>query len=112
MQIKSINYHKVFNLGNYSNEKIGCEIVLEEGDDPVKCHFEAVRFVERAHLFQSKQKEYDRAQEIINRPMDYTGREVELARSIIHDFETNFHQHIEAFKAMNLKEIPATTEEY
>lgn len=33
MKIKTITYHKVFNLGNYNNEKIGCELELSETDD-------------------------------------------------------------------------------
>lgn len=106
MKIESINYHKVFNLGNYQNEKIGVSIAINEGDDPVTCHFKAVQFVEKAHAFQHAQGDYLRAKEIAATPMKYTGYDVERAQTCISDFETNFAEHLTAFQAMNLKAIP------
>ena len=32
MQIKTINYTRTFNLGNYSSEKIGVELSLDQGE--------------------------------------------------------------------------------
>lgn len=111
MKIESINYHKVFNLGNYQNEKIGVSIAINEGDDPVTCHFKAVQFVEKAHAFQHAQGDYKRALEIASNPMKHTGYDVERAKTCINDFETNFAEHLTAFHAMNLKAIPEESNE-
>ncbi len=32
MKVKSINYQKTFNLGNYSSERIGVEVDVDEGE--------------------------------------------------------------------------------
>lgn len=99
MKIHTIQYHKVFNLGNYQNEKIGVEITIEAGDDPVKCHMEAVEYVEKAHKFQKMMPDYRRAHEIVNDPMNYTGRNVEDAKKAIQTFEENFPEFIEAYNS-------------
>ena len=35
MQIEKVSYHKTFNLGNYSNEKIGIDIIITDGENPL-----------------------------------------------------------------------------
>lgn len=34
MKITLVHYERLFNTGNYQNQKIGVEALLEEGDDP------------------------------------------------------------------------------
>lgn len=34
MQVKTITYRRLVNLGNYENESYEVEIALQEGDDP------------------------------------------------------------------------------
>lgn len=99
MKIKTITYSKVFNLGNYSNEKIGCEIELAEIDDPVKSHMEAVNYVERAHLFQNQLPHYHRAKEIVKNPKKYTGYDVEEAQEAIAKFELQYSVFLKAYNA-------------
>lgn len=94
MKIKTLQYHKVFNLGNYSNEKIGVEIELAEGEDPVLAHFQAVDFVEKAHKFQNDRPSYIRANEIVNNADNYTGAQVKQATQIIIDFEAKYEPFI------------------
>lgn len=97
MQYKTISYHKVFNLGNYSNEKIGVEIEVGEGENPVECHAEAVRYVERAHKFQKEFPTYEKAKRILADPDNYTGIEVKQAKQAVEVFENNFSEQLKSF---------------
>lgn len=97
MKIKTITYHKVFNLGNYNNEKIGCELELSETDDPVKCHMEAVQYVEHAHKFQTELPKYFRCKEIVRDPRRYTGYDVETSAEYITHFELQYSKFLSAY---------------
>lgn len=54
MEIRTINYQKTFNLGNYQSERIGVEIVLEPGESANKAIDLAKQFVEECHLNNQK----------------------------------------------------------
>lgn len=47
MQIITIHYERLVNLGNYENEKFAVDVAVGEGDDPAQVAAEAKRFVER-----------------------------------------------------------------
>ena len=49
MHINQISYVKTFNLGNYSSEKIGVEIFINEGDDAKQALDTAKSLVEEYH---------------------------------------------------------------
>ena len=49
MHIKTVNYTKTFNLGNYSSEKIGVEFSLNEGESANKALDHARELVEEYH---------------------------------------------------------------
>lgn len=49
MHITTINYTKTFNLGNYSSEKIGVEIALNEGEDAMEAMEAAKNLVHEFH---------------------------------------------------------------
>ena len=49
MHINQISYTKTFNLGNYSSEKIGVEITLNEGEDAKESLATAKALVEEYH---------------------------------------------------------------
>jgi len=49
MNINQISYQKTFNLGNYSSERIGVEIVLNEGEDAKEALNTAKALVEEYH---------------------------------------------------------------
>ena len=85
MKVTSLQYHKVFNLGNYSNEKIGIEINLEENENPQVVLDEARRFVElNSPDFRAK---IEKAQRIIEHPEHYNYGEVEDAKKLLSEFE-------------------------
>jgi len=49
MKLDRINYQKTFNLGNYSSERIGVEIQVDETDDWEETFALAKRIVENTH---------------------------------------------------------------
>lgn len=49
MQIERISYRKTFNLGNYSSESIGVDILLNEGEDAKQALEEAKKLVIEYH---------------------------------------------------------------
>lgn len=97
MKIQTIQYHKVFNLGNYSNEKIGVDVVIAEGEDPLDAFAEAKRLVEKSHKFFQDLPTYERAKEIIAHPDDHTGRTVKQAQEAIKAFEQNYPDYMNKF---------------
>ncbi len=50
MKIEKISYQKLFPLGAFINEKIGVEMQLDEGDNPVQVLNEAKKLVEKYHI--------------------------------------------------------------
>jgi hypothetical protein len=49
MTIDRISYQKTFNLGNYSSERIGVDMVLNEGEDAKFALSECKKLVEEYH---------------------------------------------------------------
>lgn len=50
MRMDRITYQKIFPIGMYINEKIGVEMILNEGDSAMDAIAEARKFVHEAHL--------------------------------------------------------------
>ncbi len=97
MQIEKVSYHKTFNLGNYSNEKIGADIILAPDENPLDAFAEAKKQVEKSHKFFQDQPDYEKAKQIVSRPDDYTGRQVKAAEQAIEVFEQNYPDFIAKF---------------
>ena len=97
MEIQNVIYHKTFNLGNYSNEKIGIEIKLGPGEDPLDAFAEAKKIVEKSHKFFQDQPAYERATRMKENPDDHTGREVKAANEVVTAFEANYPDFINKF---------------
>lgn len=63
MKVTSINYQKVFPLGQYINERIGVEIQVDANEDENECLRQAKLLVERfhkdnnPHLYQEQESE-------------------------------------------------------
>ena len=49
MHIERVNYQKTYNLGNYTSEKIGVELVLHQGESADKALDIAKELVEEYH---------------------------------------------------------------
>ena len=46
MRITTVQYSRVYSLGNYENEKIGVDVEVLEGEDPQAALAEARKFVD------------------------------------------------------------------
>mgnify|MGYP006363679193 FL=1 len=101
MQIETIEYHKVFNLGNFSNEKIGVTVKLQPGENPVDAFVEAKKIVEKSHKFFQDGPNYERAKTIVANPDDRTVRDVKAAEELIKAFEANYPDYISSFTTAN-----------
>jgi len=88
MKTKSISYHKVFNLGDYSNEKIGVDLEIEEGDNVQDAVNKARDFVENQHQLNKQKGRYMEACSIIENSADYTGRQIETAKQFKDKYES------------------------
>lgn len=90
MQIEKISYHKTFNLGNYSNEKIGLDIIISKDDNPLEAFAEAKKQVEKSHKFFQEMPAYESAKRVLNDYDNHTGREIKAAEQLIKVFEENY----------------------
>ncbi len=85
-KITTISYSKVFNLGDFQNEKIGVEVELSPGDDATKALTEAKKFVEfSSSTFIDK---YNQCKKIVENQGDYTINKVNAARDFIKEVDT------------------------
>lgn len=85
-KITKISYSKVFNLGDFQNEKIGAEVELSPGDDAAKALTEVKKFVEfSSSTFTEK---YNQAKKIIENQGDHTINRVNAARDFVKEVET------------------------
>jgi hypothetical protein len=92
MRIASITYSRVFSLGDFQNEKIGCEVELLEGEEPQKAFEEAKKFVEySSQTFHDKIK---RCQEIIANADNYMVKEVKLATEFLDRVNLDFSKQL------------------
>lgn len=97
MYIETVNYQKTFPLAGYSNEKIGVEFKLQEGEDALQAFAEAKLIVEKSHKFFQDLPAYEKAKNIVSNPMDYTGRDTEQAKQCIQVFEANYPDYLQKF---------------
>lgn len=112
MKIERISYHKTFNLGNYSNEKIGIDIAVCENENPIDVFAEAKKQVEKSHKFFKDSPAYEHAKNVVSNPDDFTGREVKASHDVIAAFESNYPEFIAAFQpaSRQLTEAPKDEE--
>ena len=67
MRIKEVVYSRLFNIGDYSNERIGFKAVIEEGDNPEQVLAE---LAERVLAFEESLAYY---RELLRKKMDSAG---------------------------------------
>lgn len=80
MKVKTVNYSKVFSLGNYENEKLGVEFDIAEGDDVQKAMQKAREFVEFNHKLNGIVNEQSQCEHVVSNPDDFTGTQVKRAK--------------------------------
>lgn len=77
MKATKIKYEKTFNLGNYSNEVIGIEIELEEGEKAADAIKEARKYV---HHVQEASQTMEKLQKVVDNPDNIRYGEVQEAK--------------------------------
>lgn len=96
MRITSVQYSRVYSLGNYENEKIGVEVEVPEGDDPQAALAEARKFVDMSSKVFANNLE--KAKHIVNNPDNFTVRQVRENEEFIKQYEST------------LKSLPVSTD--
>ena len=90
MKITHIKYQKTFNLGNYSNEVIGMEADVNEGEDLLNAVIELRKSVEHSHKIREDLKNLETSKEVLRNPDRYTGYDVKRAGDFIDQFNKNY----------------------
>jgi uncharacterized protein (DUF2225 family) len=83
MKAKSIYYKKLFNLGNYTNEEIGIELEIEQGEKAADVLKAAKSFVESMDPTKAEEKKYQKALAILENKGRYLYAEVEEAEKVV-----------------------------
>ena len=89
MKATKIYYEKLFNLGNYQNEKIGIEIEIEKGEKAKDVLEKAKQFVNDLNPNELEFKEYSKSIDIISNKKMHSWAEVERAQEIVDNYKPN-----------------------
>lgn len=84
MKILTVEYSRVFSLGNFENEKIGVVVEVGKADKPQEALNEAKKFVELSS--KNVQGNLEQARHIVDNPGDYTGKQVQAAQDLLNKF--------------------------
>jgi len=88
MQIILVTYTKTFNLGNYSSEKIGVEIAINEGEDAKEALSTAKQLVEEYHQQSMATYGYGLpSNDIITNPNTFTTEPLPIIQTSVHQPE-------------------------
>ena len=82
MKATKIKYEKTFNLGNYSNEVIGVEIELADGETAKDAIEKARRYVNNIQAIANNKEKW---QKIVDNPDGYIYSEVKTAERLLAD---------------------------
>lgn len=92
MKATKIFYSQCFNTGNYTNQVIGVELEVEEGDTAQDSLTKAKAFVQKNDpSFAAKEAEYNQAKEIVRNPSGYTWDVVKQSEKIVTRWEDRFN---------------------
>ena len=80
MRITTVNYTKTFNLGNYSSEKIGVEIAINEGEDAKEALYTAQSLVEEYYKSNKETLPMDDLDEYLHKEYVKTLPEIQVEK--------------------------------
>lgn len=85
MEVKKVEYSRLYSLGNFEHERISVEIALQDGETPHQALERAREFVKKEHEFKIPPTEaaIASARKIIENPDAYTGYQVKEAQKIV-----------------------------
>lgn len=87
MKAKKIIYEKLFNLGNYSHEKISIELEVEDGEKAAGVLQKAKEFVEKNRSENTEVENYERAKRILEDKDNCLFSKVQWATKFVEDYE-------------------------
>ena len=90
MKATKVFYQRCFNLGNYQNEVIGVELELDDDDKANDAMEKARCFVNSQKCNPYEKEEYERCNEIVSNPDNYTGKEVKDAVAYISKYDKRY----------------------
>ena len=83
MKVSSIRFERLTNLGNFENEKIGIEVLLEDGDT-AKGALERARLFVEAHSAKERDPVLEaRLRQTLAHPDDFEPRQVRDAQEVL-----------------------------
>ena len=97
MKVTRIYYEKCFPLGGYSNEKVGMEVTLADGETPVEGFALAKKEVEKAHKFFAEYPRYLEAVRKVYDKENITPKDFKAYTEQIEAFEANYPEYITKF---------------
>lgn len=97
MKVSKIYYEKCFPLGGYSNEKVGMEVVLADGESPVEGFALCKKEVEKAHRFFIEYPNYLQAKKSLFDEENITPKQRKNYSEHIEAFEANYPEYINKF---------------
>lgn len=92
MKAKKIIYEKLFNLGNYTHEKIGIELEIEDGEKASEVLEKAKQFVNGLDPKKMRHEAYLAAKAISENPDNHSYGNVIKANAIVREYEQNNNQ--------------------
>lgn len=83
MKVTMIRYEKLVNLGNFSNQKLGVEVQLEDGESPHAAIRRAMAFVEKELEPGPDKYNIEQAERIVANPDDYSPKKLREAQNFL-----------------------------
>ena len=89
MKAKKIYYKRLFNLGNFSNEEIGIELEIEEGEKAIEALQKAKQFVSGLDPQNEKERKYNEAIDVLKNKESYNYKKVIESQEIVKNYEAS-----------------------
>ena len=83
MKVTIVRYEKLVNLGNFSNQKQGVEVQLEDGETPSEAVKRAMAFVEKNLEPAPDRYDVEQAEKIVANPDDYAPKRLREAQEVL-----------------------------
>lgn len=89
MKVTVVRYEKLVNLGNFSNQKLGVEVQLEDGETPHDAVKRAKAFVEKNLEPSIEDWRIEDAEKIVANPDDYAPKKLREAQEFLLEYKVD-----------------------
>ena len=103
-----VEYARVFNLGNYENERIGLTAKVPDGGNMLAAINKIKDDVEAVHNYRRDLKTYEHAKQLLRNPDNHYVRDVTAAKETVANFQEKyaFHEPGDSQTALGLLDAP------